>query len=643
MRPRKFDPILSSDIDTFVHNILTAWNSPAGIALAIVREDGRGGWFVEKKGYGNATADGKPVTTDTLFGIGSESKLFDVLATGLLVSNKSLATPISWTSKVADIIPGWSLMDTVSSSASTLIDLMSHRTGLPRHDGMLSRNDTLPTIISRLKYLKPSTGFRETLQYNNLMYAVLSYLPTVLLPSKPSLAKYVKENIFDQLGMKSSTYSFTWANATGKMADSFAREANATTNPLLPGRTHPIPFWLQLGGDQGNFASGPGGVISNLDDLVLWLKMLMSDGVNPDTNMTVIPKDVLTTITTGVTVWPSEEFPELSPSTYGGGRYRSNYRGHDLIEHGGDIQGWHSMITWFPNDGAGMIILSNDDLVYTREVIRYRVLDALFSLEPVDWNARYQQIATGTAAARAAFVSTSRPPNAAPPTVPGGLEAMPGTYSNPGYTSLELCLITPTPKLQSDPCKALATTLSSTYPQFVADPRVPTLAFTWDRLAAQYVTLSHFNGDIFNLTGWTGMPTDPRNLSSPLWALDARFAGTIALSGTDKNGIHGFGFIGGIWGAGVGVHDPIGQTPEDRSEVWFTKTENTSVQSLAQNVVSEPSMTSGPTSGEENHGVVIVGLLAGNLVVLTVIAALAVLNYVRTRTVKYRRVKSQEI
>jgi hypothetical protein len=79
------------------------------------------------------------------------------------------------------------------------------------------------------------------------MYAVLSYLPTVLHPSKPSLAQYVQENIFEPLGMNSTTYSFQRANATNRLADAFGREGDPTTNPLLPGGSHAMPFWLQVG------------------------------------------------------------------------------------------------------------------------------------------------------------------------------------------------------------------------------------------------------------------------------------------------------------------------------------------------------------------------------------------------------------
>ncbi|KAJ7452152.1 beta-lactamase/transpeptidase-like protein [Mycena galericulata] len=557
--------VLNSDIDTFVTNILAEWNSPGGIAVAVVRQDGQGEWIVETKGYGNAKADGTKVTPDTLFSIGSESKLFDILATGLLVSNQSLSTPITWTTKIASIIPGWQLMDPIASAGSTIMDLMSHRTGMPRHDVSLGSNDTLLAIINRLKYLKPSTEFREAFQYCNLMYAVLSYLPTALLPSKPSLAQYVQENILDPLGMNATTYSFARANASGNLADSFGRVGDPTTNPINT-TTHAMPFWLQIGGDLGNFASGPGGVISSATDLATWLKMLISNGINPATNTTLIPTDVLETVTSGISVWPYtvDNYPELSVSTYGGGQYKSNYRGHDLIEHGGDVQGFHAMVTRFPFDGAGVAILSNDDLYYMRDIIRYRIIDELFGLQPVDWNTRYQELAIGTALVRASLVNTPRPANAAPPT--GGFAKLVGKYSNPGYTSFELCLIVPAPSSASDACHTLATTLNSTFASHI-DPTVPTLAFTWDRLASRYMKLAHFDGNVFNLTGWTGMPTG--NASSPVWAYDAGFSSTHVEFGASTKGVIGFGFEDGVWGAGDGVPDPQGKTAEDRAEVWF--------------------------------------------------------------------------
>jgi CubicO group peptidase (beta-lactamase class C family) len=138
--------------------------------------------------------------------------------------------------------------------------------------------------------LKPSLGFREGTQYNNFMYVVLSYLPTVLLPNKPPFGRYVKEHILDPLGMNSSTYSFTVANGTGRMADGFAREKiNTTENPLGPGTTRVLPFFFPNSTEDGDSESffclderdgtdlwfvlveataGDGGILSTATDMV---------------------------------------------------------------------------------------------------------------------------------------------------------------------------------------------------------------------------------------------------------------------------------------------------------------------------------------------------------------------------------------
>ncbi|KAJ7111219.1 beta-lactamase/transpeptidase-like protein [Mycena epipterygia] len=299
--PRQADnsTILSSEIDQFINNILAEWNTAGGAAVAVVRANGQVDWLVETKGYGVAKADGTKVTPDTVFEIGSNSKLFDILATGLLISNQTLSPQISWTTKLASVIPGWKLMDPVASSESTITDLMSHRTGLPAHDfSYFVSNDSIPALVGRLKYLTPSAGFRDTWQYNNIMYAVLSYLPTAILPHKPSFARYVTDNILDPLGMNSTTYSFAVANATGRMADGFAREGmNTTKNPLDGGTTRILPYFFKDENADSDGFSGPGGILSTAIDV-----MLLLNGQHPTTNTTVIPASAIQIAATGVTL-----------------------------------------------------------------------------------------------------------------------------------------------------------------------------------------------------------------------------------------------------------------------------------------------------------------------------------------------------
>lgn len=116
------------------------------------------------------------------------------------------------------------------------------------------------------------------------MYTILSYIPTAVLPSSPNFTCYVKANIFEPLGLNSTTYSFDVANATGNLADGFFKQqTNFPASPFDVGIPRAIPFWAQIWGEDGDrgfpecFAliyykslvvSGAGGVISNAIDMV---------------------------------------------------------------------------------------------------------------------------------------------------------------------------------------------------------------------------------------------------------------------------------------------------------------------------------------------------------------------------------------
>lgn len=80
----------------------------------------------------------------------------------------------------------------------------------------------------------------------------MSYLPTLVLPSKPPFARYVKEHIFDRLGMTSTTYSFDLANATGQLATGFARQYGGPADGPLGYTVRKLPYWSTSGGEDGN-------------------------------------------------------------------------------------------------------------------------------------------------------------------------------------------------------------------------------------------------------------------------------------------------------------------------------------------------------------------------------------------------------
>lgn len=76
-------------------------------------------------------------------------QLFAVLASGLLIYNASVDPPLKWSSKIASIIPEWDLQDDIAAKQATIRDLMSHRTGMPRHDFSFDPSSTVFKDVSK--------------------------------------------------------------------------------------------------------------------------------------------------------------------------------------------------------------------------------------------------------------------------------------------------------------------------------------------------------------------------------------------------------------------------------------------------------------------------------------------------------------
>lgn len=132
-------PLISERTEKYIQTLLTKWNS-SGLSVAVVRQDENSptGWHHEFGAYGVAKADNSPMTPDSVFAIASNSKLVLAFSVGLLISNKTLAAErgkeIKWSTKIRDLIMEWGLMDEDMDRGVTIQDMLSHRTGMPRHD-----------------------------------------------------------------------------------------------------------------------------------------------------------------------------------------------------------------------------------------------------------------------------------------------------------------------------------------------------------------------------------------------------------------------------------------------------------------------------------------------------------------------------
>ncbi|KAJ7061146.1 beta-lactamase/transpeptidase-like protein, partial [Mycena amicta] len=512
--------LITPRVDAYIRAQQAYWNS-SGLAVAVVRRrEPDSEWDIEFGSYGTARADGTLVSPDTLFAIASDSKLFTAVAVGLLIKNQSLAEArggkrLRWDTKIADVLGDeWGLMDEEMQRGVTLQDMLSHRTGMPRHDlSGFAREGGVPEMISTLRYLRPSASLREQYQYNNLMYEVLSYLPPTLL--NQSFESYITQNILTPLGMNSSTYSVAEAEARvlpdGHGTRQLAHGFHWSMKDSLVNRTGVLTpsEYFQRPGEEGVWA-GAAGILASARDLSTWVAMLLNEGRHPFTNTTVIPPDIIEHVALGASVsLQKAEYPETSPKVYGCGQNRFSYRGHEIIEHGGSNPGFKSIVTRLPHDQIGIVVLTNDDDgVRVMEPVKFRILDSLLGFsDPTDWAARY--VAYNAKSIQQNQAVTPRPKDDRVRLPSTSFARMQGRFGNGAYGVLEPCFVgvdaSAGARNESEICEEV---LKSPVVRHILaaseQVTVPTLIVPFKRTFSSYIRLAHFDGNLFNASViWT--------------------------------------------------------------------------------------------------------------------------------------------
>jgi len=391
-------------IDAFADQTLKDWKC-VGVAIAVIQD----GKVILSKGYGQRDQKHNlPVTPKTLFAIGSSTKSFTVTSLGVLADQGKL----DWDKPVRDYLPEFRLMDQFATERMTPRDLVTHRSGLPRHD-LLWYNSPLTRaeLFERLRYLEPSKDFRTTFQYQNLMFMTAGYLAAHL--SDMSWEAHVRKAIFEPLGMSKSNFSVT----DSQKSDDYSLPYSVAKEEIVE-----IPF-------RNIDQIGPAGSInSNVEDMARYVMMHMARG-----------KGVLSARNANQMQSPQMSIAgpgtdkELGAQSYGMGFFLTSYRGHYLVHHGGNIDGFSALVTFMPQDNIGMIILTNQNGSSLPTVLSYNVYDRLLGLDQIDWTRRMkdQQAKAKTAEDDAkkkgytAQRSGTRPSH--------DLEEYAGEYEHPGY------------------------------------------------------------------------------------------------------------------------------------------------------------------------------------------------------------------
>jgi hypothetical protein len=135
----------------------------------------------------------------------------------------------------------------------------------------------------------------------------------------------------------------------------------------------------------------------------------------------------------------SGKYSEILNSAYALGWMTSVYRGHQVVDHGGNIDGFSAEVMLLPQDNMGIVVLTNLDGTPLPTIIARYVTDVLLSLDPVDWSGRIKTQVDAAKAGEEKGVKdvSDRKPNTKPS---HPLADYVGEYENPGYGALTVKL-----------------------------------------------------------------------------------------------------------------------------------------------------------------------------------------------------------
>lgn len=356
--------------DQYVTKTMQDWKVPA-LAIAVVRDDS----IVLMKGYGTRTmGKTEPVDEHTIFAIGSSSKAFTSTLVAMMVDDGKMR----WDAPATTYLPNLQMYDPYVTRELTLRDLLTHRSGLARGDVMWYATDyDRDEILRRVRFLKPTWSMRSHFGYQNIMY--LAAGQAVSHVAGEPWDQVVRERIFQPLGM---TETFTSTR-------DLAGKSNVATPHTDVDDTLRIVPWHNIDN------IGPAGSInSNVADMIKWVRFQLAQGKAGGKSL-VSASTLGETHTAQMVIPVDANAKAINPYThleaYGMGWFLEDYRGRELDQHGGNIDGMTAMVALMPEEKIGLVILSNANGSPVPTIAMYRVLDGLLNEPARDWNAEYRK------------------------------------------------------------------------------------------------------------------------------------------------------------------------------------------------------------------------------------------------------------
>ena len=318
-----------------------------------------------------------------------------------------------------------------ATNHTTLLDALTHRTGMPDHEASFPSSTTgVRDAVRCLRHLPATAELRQEFIYNNIMYTAVSHAIETI--TSQSLGAFLRERIWEPLGMKETF----WTLEEARIAE---REGGVR---LATGYAWDEVNRLYVAEDPPDFpaVSGSGAIISNVLDYAKWLRCMMtcSSPLSPRGH---------SSLTSPRIVHSAANNPYPGDHLYALGWFVDMYRGEKIIWHSGGWTGFGSVMAFLPSRQWGFAMMGNTARTsnYVQVIAYFHLLDDLLGTperERIDWGARWRS----KLEERRAELANAR--ERLYPTVPGHIlptslkiEKYAGRYVHAAYGVMEFVVV----------------------------------------------------------------------------------------------------------------------------------------------------------------------------------------------------------
>ena len=302
--------------------VMNALIAPGGPGAAVgVRQGDQAPYLA---GFGLADIEwGVAMTPDTVFRLGSITKQFTAAAIMLLVEDGKLG--------LDDVIQSVLTDYPTQGRTVTIRHLLNHTSGITNFNSrpeFPERTDlTLAEVVRLFKDLPPDFAPGERFLYSNSGYVLLGAVIEAV--SGMAYRRFLLERFFRPLGMRQTRYLYD-EPIVAKRARGYAVGPKGVENARTMSMTLP---------------HAAGGLGSTVGDLLTWNHALRNGhAISAQSYAAMIAPTRLN---------------DGSVSEYGFGVFSWEFRGRTVIQHGGGINGFATILTHLPEDDLTVVVLAN--------------------------------------------------------------------------------------------------------------------------------------------------------------------------------------------------------------------------------------------------------------------------------------------